>query len=85
MKSLKFLTPEQKNYYEKSGFIKLSGVFTEKEINEISDGYNELFERKHKENFQGLESAWTGNSMKNISENIKYTVRIFNNIPHCIF
>lgn len=75
MGSLKFLTREQKEYYKENGFIKLAGLFTENEIKEISDAYNELFERKNQESCQGLEAAWKGDAMKKITENVDYTVR----------
>lgn len=76
MVALKFLTPEQKQFWEDNGFIKLSNVFSTKEINEISDTYDELFERKYRENLSGLESRWAGEDMKKLAGSIAedYTV-----------
>lgn len=59
MSALKFLTPEQKRFWQDNGYIKLSNIYSSKEMNEISDVYDELFERKHRENLAGLESAWS--------------------------
>lgn len=78
MASLKFLTPEEKQFWQENGYIKLTNVFSVKEINEISDAYNELFERKHRENLAGLESSWIGDDMKKVAGYIDYTVREIN-------
>lgn len=74
MATLKFLTSEQKKFWEENGYIKLTNVYSSKEINEISDAYNELFERKCRENLAGLESAWVGEEMKKAAGHIDYTV-----------
>lgn len=74
MAALKFLTSEQKQFWKENGYIKLTNVYTLKEMNEISDAYNELFERKHRENLAGLESAWVGEDMKKAAGYINYTV-----------
>lgn len=74
MASLKFLTPEEKQFWLENGYIKLTNVFSIKEINEISDAYNELFERKHRENLAGLEAGWVGDDMKKAAGYIDYTV-----------
>jgi len=75
MVALKFLTPEQKQFWDDNGYIKLN-IFSTKEINEISDAYTELFERKFRENIGGLESRWTGQDMKKLAGSIAddYTV-----------
>lgn len=75
MASLKFLTAEEKQFWQENGYIKLTNVFSVKEMNEISDAYNELFERKHRENLAGLEAGWVGNDMKKAAGYIDYTVR----------
>lgn len=74
MGPLKFLTPEQKQFWQENGYIKLSNVYSTKEMNEISDAYDDLFERKRRENLEGLESAWVGNDMKKEAGYIDYTV-----------
>lgn len=74
MATLKFLTLEQKQFWKENGYIKLTNVYSVKEMNEISDAYNELFERKHRENLRGLESAWAGEEMKKAAGYIDYTV-----------
>lgn len=74
MAPLKFLTSEQKKFWQENGFIKLSNVYSPKEMNEISDAYNDLFERKHREHMSELEAAWVGEDMKKAAGNIDYTV-----------
>lgn len=73
MASLKFLTTEQKQFWQENGFIKLTNVYSAKEVNEISDAYNEIFERKHRENL-GLEASWAGNDMKKLAGFNDYSV-----------
>ncbi|KAG7200119.1 hypothetical protein KM043_000561 [Ampulex compressa] len=80
MNGLKFLSAEQKKFWCDNGYIKLSGIFSEKEMNEISDAYNELFERKARENLNGLESAWAGEDMKKAAGYIDYTVKSIHNL-----
>lgn len=76
MGKLKFLTPEQKEFYKENGFVKLSGVFTDKEFQEISDEYDELFTRKQNENMEGLESKWFGKDIEMAAGNVNITVSI---------
>ncbi|PSN48716.1 hypothetical protein C0J52_08783 [Blattella germanica] len=57
------LTKEQIQFYKENGYIKLSNIFTEKELQEISDEYDDLFERKQKENAE-LQAVWKGEEMK---------------------
>ncbi|XP_018357113.1 PREDICTED: probable alpha-ketoglutarate-dependent hypophosphite dioxygenase [Trachymyrmex septentrionalis] len=81
MVALKFLTPEQKQFWEDNGYIKLN-IYSTKEINEISDAYNELFERKFRENLQGMESRWSGEDMKKLAGSISedYTIKSIHNL-----
>ena len=74
MSKLKVLMPEQKEFWKENGYIKISNIFTTKEINEILEAYDELFEQKRCENIEGLESAWAGSEMKKAAGNIDYTV-----------
>lgn len=74
MVGLKFLTSEQKQFWQENGFVKLSNVYSTKELNEIYDAYDELFERKQNENLN-LEARWAGEEMKKAAGNIDYTVR----------
>ena len=73
-KKLKFLSPEQKKFWTENGFVKLSNVLSNKEVQEFSDAYNELFERKQRENVSALEAAWAGEDMKKAANGINYTV-----------
>ena len=76
MKKLKFLTPDQKEFWKENGFIKLGGIFSNKEFEEISNEYNDVFNRKQKDDVDGLEAAWIGDDMKKAAQNINYTVNI---------
>ncbi|XP_011880592.1 PREDICTED: probable phytanoyl-CoA dioxygenase [Vollenhovia emeryi] len=80
MGPLKFLTSEQKQFWQENGYIKLSSVFSTREINEISDAYNELFERKRRENLAGLEAGWVGEDMRKVAGYIDYTVKSIHNL-----
>lgn len=80
MTGLKFLSSSQKECWRENGYVKLTNVFTPKEIAEMSTEYDELFERKRRENVEGLEAVWAGNDMKKLSENRNVTVSI-----NCIF
>lgn len=80
MSNLKFLTKQQKDFWHENGYVKLSGVYSEKEFQEISQAYEELFERKRRENLVGLESAWVGEEMKRAAGNIDYTVKSIHNL-----
>jgi hypothetical protein len=77
------LTPEQKKFYEQNGYILLDGIFTEKDMKDCSDAYDELFERKKSEH-SNLEAEWAG-GWKNESngngsiENAKKSVSNFSN------
>jgi len=73
MATLKYLTSEQKQFWKENGYIKLSNVYTMKEMNEISDTYNEMFERAHRKNVS-LEASWIGEDMKKAAGNIDYSV-----------
>lgn len=74
MGKLKFLTPQQKQFWTDNGFIKLSGIFSENEMGEISWEYDDLFERQQKSYKEELEATWVGEDMKKLAGNINYTV-----------
>lgn len=80
MKSLKYLTVEEKKFYDKNGFVKLSGIFTDAELESISKEYNDLFERKNRENRAGLEAAWRGDRMKQEAGYIDCSVKSIHNL-----
>ncbi|KAK0182206.1 hypothetical protein PV327_000367 [Microctonus hyperodae] len=75
MSGLKFLSSAQKECWRENGYVKLTNVFTPEEILEMSMEYDELFERKGRENIEGLEAVWAGNDMKKLSENRDVTVK----------
>lgn len=76
MSNLKFLTRAQKECWNENGYAKLTNVFTPKEIIEMSNEYDEIFESKRRENLEGLESAWIGNDMKELAGNRGVTVSV---------
>ncbi|XP_047032909.1 probable alpha-ketoglutarate-dependent hypophosphite dioxygenase [Helicoverpa zea] len=80
MNKLKFCTPEQKKCWQDNGYVKLSNVFTPAEIEEMSAEYDELFDRKNREDLTGLEAAWAGNDMKNLASNRSVTVKSIHNL-----
>lgn len=71
---LKILTPEQKAHYGENGFVKLTNIFTQEEINELSNEYDVVFEQKLRENADALESTWAGDDVKNLAGNKNVTV-----------
>jgi len=73
MAALKYLTSEQKQFWKENGYIKLSNVYTMKEMNEISDTYDEVFEKAHRQNVS-LEASWIGDDMKKEAGYIDYSV-----------
>jgi len=73
MADLKYLTSEQKQFWKENGYIKLSNVYTMKEMNEISNTYDEVFEKAHRQNVS-LEASWIGEDMKKAAGNIDYSV-----------
>jgi len=56
---LKQLTEEQLRGYKEQGYIKISGLFSPQELEEITQEYDDLFNRKKSENAR-LEAKWPG-------------------------
>lgn len=79
MKKLKLLTQEQKKFWDDNGYVQVSGIFTPTEMEEMSKAYDDIFERKQKENVAAMESAWVGDEMKKAANNMDYTVSFINN------
>ncbi|KAJ9589695.1 hypothetical protein L9F63_017101 [Diploptera punctata] len=71
------LTKEQVQFYRDNGFIKLSGIFTDEEVKEISDAYDELFARKRG---QELQAAWEGDEMKKAAKQEPVVVLSIHNL-----
>ncbi|KAJ9589694.1 hypothetical protein L9F63_017100, partial [Diploptera punctata] len=69
------LTKEQVKFYKENGYIKLSNIFSEKEMNEISDEYDDLFSRKHNAN---LQAVWKGEEMEKASSGNNVVLSIHN-------
>lgn len=74
---MKGLTPEQKDFYKKNGFIKLSNVFTDDQLDRLSNEYNQLFARQ---NNPEMEAAWKGDVMKKQANFIDYSVKSLHNL-----
>ncbi|XP_050312496.1 phytanoyl-CoA dioxygenase, peroxisomal-like [Anthonomus grandis grandis] len=80
MAPLKLLTPEQKEFYERNGFIQLSDVFTDEEFEEIHREYNALFQRKENEQNSNLEGVWQGTEMQKASKGLQISVKSIHNL-----
>lgn len=65
------LTKEQKDFYAKNGFIKLSNIYSNEDMDRLSNEYDDLFKRK---NIDDMEAAWKGNDMKKQANFINYSV-----------
>ena len=68
------LTKEQIQFYEDNGYIKLSNIFSENEIDEISEEYDALFARK---NNADLHAVWKGEEMEKACNNDNNVVRTY--------
>lgn len=53
------LTAEQKKSYQENGFVLLDNIFTNEEMEEMSEAYDEVFDLKKKQSYN-MEAAWTG-------------------------
>ncbi len=66
---MKFLTEEQREFYAENGYIKLSGIFTNDFVDELSREYDSLFARKKET--ASLDATWKGdwkNQVKDTSD-----------------
>lgn len=61
------LTEAQKEFYKENGYIQLSNIFTPEEVEEISQAYDSVFERKKKQEFN-MQAGWEGNWLQNGNE-----------------
>ncbi|XP_044729875.1 probable alpha-ketoglutarate-dependent hypophosphite dioxygenase [Chrysoperla carnea] len=71
------LTKEQKDFYAKNGFIKLSNIYSNEDMDRLSKEYDDLFTRK---NIDDMEAAWKGNDMKKQANFINYSVKSLHNL-----
>lgn len=53
---MKFLTPEQKKFYDDNGYVVID-VLTKEQTDELSRDYDDIFKRKADSN---LEATWQG-------------------------
>lgn len=65
------LTPQQKKFYEDNGYILLKNVFSEAELSEAIDEYEQLFARKNQEM---METSWVGSNETNRKSDSPFTV-----------
>ena len=64
---MKFLTTEQKNFYDVNGYIVLD-ILTDEEISQLSDEYDQLFQAKADSNTEGTwDGDWKKDKQKNVS------------------
>lgn len=71
------LTKEQIRFWKDNGYIKLSGIFSDKEMDVISKEYDRIFILK---NNPGMEARWEGNEMKKIAQSKDYSVHSVHNL-----
>lgn len=67
------LTPEQVQFYKENGYIKLSNIFTEKEMDEYSAEYTRIFTLK---NNPELETSWITNHVKKLANDEEFSVSL---------
>ncbi|XP_026748432.2 phytanoyl-CoA dioxygenase, peroxisomal-like [Galleria mellonella] len=73
------LTEEQKQFYKSNGYIILKNLISEKELDTISREYDEVFERKNREN---IESSWVGKDAEDRKSDSPYTVKGLHNLQY---
>ncbi|XP_048484567.1 probable alpha-ketoglutarate-dependent hypophosphite dioxygenase [Plutella xylostella] len=73
------MTKQQIQSYKDNGFIKLSNIYSEKELQELSEEYNRIF---YKKNNPGMEAAWLGDDMKAAVKNKEYSVHSIHNLQY---
>ncbi|XP_069676036.1 phytanoyl-CoA dioxygenase, peroxisomal-like [Periplaneta americana] len=71
------LTKEQVNFYKENGFIKLENIFTDEELKEISEEYDELFNRHRSDK---MRAEWQGNEMKKAAKQQPVVVLSLHNL-----
>lgn len=65
-KTMKFLTPDQKNFYYDNGYIVLD-ILNEEEISELSKEFDTVFQAKAQSK---LEATWQGDWKKDKQKNV---------------
>lgn len=73
---MKFLTPEQKKFYDDNGYIVLD-ILTKEEISELSQEFDKIFQAKAQSN---LEATWQGDWKKDKQKNVSLLFLLFENI-----
>lgn len=67
------LTKDQIKSYQENGFVKISGIFSDKELEVILKEYERIFELK---NNAGMEAAWLGDDMRKAAKEKPYSVSL---------
>ena len=57
---LKLLTAEEKQFYTDTGFVHLGNVFSPEEVEEMSQEYDDIFERMSMDKKSRLDTIWQG-------------------------
>ncbi|GBP92484.1 Phytanoyl-CoA dioxygenase, peroxisomal [Eumeta japonica] len=73
------LTAQEKQFYKDNGYIKLSNIFTEEEMDEICTEYERIFTLK---NNPGMEAAWEGNDVKKLAKDNQISVHSVHNLQY---
>ncbi len=75
---MKFLTEEQREFYAENGYIKLSGIFTDDFVDELSREYDSLFARK--EETASLDATWKGDWKYQVKDTSDVQVQSIHNL-----
>lgn len=73
------LTEEQKKSFKETGFVLLDNIFTNEEMEEMSEAYDEVFDLKQKQTYD-MEAAWTGEWRKE-EKNKTVKLKIYFKVP----
>ena len=57
---LKLLTAEEKQFYTDNGYVQLGNVFSPDEVEEMSEEYDDIFERMSMDKKSRLDTIWQG-------------------------
>ena len=75
---MKFLTEEQREFYAENGYIKLSGIFTNDFVDELSREYDSLFARKKET--ASLDATWKGDWKNQVKDTSDVQVQSIHNL-----
>jgi hypothetical protein len=81
------LNSEENTFYQSNGFVKLSTVFTQTEVAEMSSEYDKVFKRKAEEK-ANIKAIWKGDWEDKIMDKSKHNsvyVQSVHNLQVCFY